>query len=400
MTHATRPADARRRTAEVVVVGGGIVGACCADLLAAAGRSVVVVERGSLTGGTTAAGEGNILVSDKLPGPELDLALDSNRRWRAIGDELGAAIELDPKGGLVVAATDDGLAALHALTTRQREAGVEVERVDLAGAHALEPHLTDRLAGGAFYPQDLQVQPVLAVAHLLRRAHRAGARLHAGVEVTGVARDRHGRVQGVTTSAGAIEAPAVVNATGVGSDALARLAGIEEGLPVRPRRGHLLVTEPLPRLVHRKVYDADYVGTLGSGQADLEVSSVIEGTAGGTILIGSSRERVGFDRTTNPAALAKMAARAITLFPVLARARVIRSYLGFRPWTPDHLPIIGQDPRVPGLWHATGHEGAGIGLAPATAALVTAGITGSPPPLDPTPFRPDRPTLLGEGTDP
>ena len=78
------------------------------------------------------------------------------------------------------------------------------------------------------------------------------------------------------------------------------------------------------------------------------------------------------------------------LFPVLAGVHAIRTYRGFRPYTPDHLPVIGADPRVPGLLHACGHEGAGVGLAPATAELVTAALTETTPPVDAHPFRPDR----------
>ncbi len=83
------------------------------------------------------------------------------------------------------------------------------------------------------------------------------------------------------------------------------------------------------------------------------------------------------------------------MFPFLAGASVMRTYGGFRPYVPDHLPVIGPDPRMPGLWHATGHEGAGIGLSIATARMIAAELTGSEPPIDGTPFRVDRPTLLG-----
>jgi D-hydroxyproline dehydrogenase subunit beta len=82
------------------------------------------------------------------------------------------------------------------------------------------------------------------------------------------------------------------------------------------------------------------------------------------------------------------------LFPMLADVDLLRVYVGFRPWVPDHLPIIGEDPQVRGLWHATGHEGAGIGLAPATGQLIRAGITDTPPPVDPLPFRVARPSLM------
>ena len=147
-------------------------------------------------------------------------------------------------------------------------------------------------------------------------------------------------------------------------------------MPVLPRRGFILVTEPLPPTVLHKVYGADYVANVASDSVGLETSPVIESTRAGTILIGASRERVGFDRTVSYDVLGRLAAQAIALFPVLAGARVQRTYRGFRPYCPDHLPVIGPDPRVDGLVHACGHEGAGIGLAPATALLVTQAITG------------------------
>ncbi|MEQ4717257.1 FAD-binding oxidoreductase [Nonomuraea sp. B19D2] len=88
--------------------------------------------------------------------------------------------------------------------------------------------------------------------------------------------------------------------------------------------------------------------------------------------------------------MARLAAQAVALFPALREVRAIRSYCGFRPYCPDHLPVIGADPRAPGLYHACGHEGAGIGLAPATGHLLAQALTGSPTDLDLRPFRPDR----------
>ncbi len=150
------------------------------------------------------------------------------------------------------------------------------------------------------------------------------------------------------------------------------------------------MTEPLPRVVRHKVYTAEYVANVASSDADLQTSVVIEGTRGGTVLIGASRERVGFDRTMSLEVVRRLAAQAIGLFPFLADVSLLRTYLGFRPYCPDHLPVIGEDPRAPGLIHACGHEGAGIGLAAATAHLLAQHVTGRPTDLDLAPFRPDR----------
>ncbi len=365
----------------MVVIGAGMVGAACAYYCGAAGLAVTVVERGSVAGGTTGAGEGNVLLSDKAPGPELDLARWSADLWRDLAAEHGAAFEYEAKGGLVVAGSLPELAALHDFADRQRSAGVVAEPVaDLA---TCEPELAPDLAGGVFYPQDAQVQPMLAAAHLLRLARdRFGATLLVGTEVLGVTGD------GVRTSSGVVSAGAVVNAAGAWGGAVAELAGVP--VPILPRRGFVLVTEPLPVLVRHKVYAAGYVADVAADSGGLRTSAVVEGTRSGTVLIGASRERVGFDRTVSLPVLRSLAAGAVALFPFLARVNALRAYCGFRPYCPDHLPVIGADPRLPGLWHACGHEGAGIGLAPATGAMLAAQITGATPFVDATPFRVDR----------
>ncbi len=370
------------------MIGAGVVGACCAHYLSAAGASVAVLDRGWVAGGTTGAGEGNILVSDKQPGAELELALLSNRLWRELGSQLGEAIELELKGGLVVAASASALEALQSLARAQRACGVET--VPVAGPELAEsePHISARLCGGILYPEDMQVQPMLAAAHLLAAARRRGAELRTGCEVTEISRGSDGRVTGVRTSAGSFSAPVVVNAAGTWGGAVAALAG--SALPILPRRGFIVVTEPLEPLIRHKVYTAEYVANVASSDEGLEVSTVVEGTRAGTVLIGATRERVGFDRSVSWEAIGRIVAGAITVFPFLAEARALRTYSGFRPYCPDHLPVIGPDPRVPGLIHACGHEGAGIGLAAASGLVVAQLATGRPTELPLHPFAVDR----------
>lgn len=368
---------------DVIVVGAGVVGAATAYYAAEAGLDVTVVDRGPVAGGTTGAGEGNVLVSDKEPGPELDLAVLSNGLWRSLAERID--FEFEAKGGLVVAETTAVLDRLVELAAKQG-----VEHAVTGDVSTYEPHLATGLAGGVFYPQDSQVQPMLAAARLLSAARErfGGVRLRTGVDVTGFLLS-DGGVRGVRTSAGDILAGAVVNAAGTWGGSVAELAGVR--LPILPRRGFILVTEPLPEpLIRHKVYTAAYVTNVASDSAGLETSAVVEGTASGTVLIGASRERVGFDRTPSTTVLRRLAAQATALFPVLRDVRVIRTYCGFRPYCPDHLPVIGADPRVPGLYHACGHEGAGIGLAPATGRLLAQLLSGESPSMDLRPFRPDR----------
>ncbi|WBQ06007.1 NAD(P)/FAD-dependent oxidoreductase [Kribbella sp. CA-293567] len=378
---------------DVVVVGAGIVGAACAEALSTAGVRVLVLDRGSPAGGTTAAGEGNVLVSDKEPGPELELAIASRAEWRAVLERLPervADVEWEPKGGLVVATGDPE--PLEDFAAAQRGAGVDARVIKPAEAFELEPLLTPAVTVGVYYPEDAQLQPVLAATALLAAVRARGGEVRGGSGALAVRRSG-GRVTGVETAAGVVACGAVVNACGPWAGDFSAMAG--GPIRILPRRGMILVTAPLPECVRHKVYDADYVGAVGSGDAELQTSTVVESTRGGTVLIGSSRERIGFDDSVRVKVLRELARKAVGLFPFLGEVPVMRAYGGFRPYAPDHLPVIGADPRVEGLWHATGHEGAGIGLAASTGRLLTELYLGLEPHVDAAAFRVDRPGLLG-----
>lgn len=384
------------RTVDVVVIGAGALGAACAYFLARQGFSVHVVERGQIASGTSSACEGNVLVSDKEAGPELDLALYSREVWRDDLAEHGELWEFESKGGFVVTATAPAAAALRDLGDRQRAAGVEVVDVEPDDIRSYEPALRDGLSAAACYPQDAQVQPMLLTAHLLRLARGLGAGVSTGVTVTGLPRSgTSGRVVAVRTDAGTVSCAHVVDAAGTWAGEIAAMAGVV--VPVLPRRGFILVTQPLPPTIRRKVYAGEYVASTQSSDSGLQTSTVIEATRAGTVLIGSSRERVGFDSTASLPAMSEIAAKALALFPSLADVRIMRCYHGFRPYCPDHLPVIGHDPRAPGLWHASGHEGAGIGLSVGTAKLLAQSIAGANVDIDLAPFSPARFSRAAEG---
>jgi glycine/D-amino acid oxidase-like deaminating enzyme len=355
---------------------------------------VTVLDRGGIAAGTTSRCEGNVLVSDKPPGPELDLVRASRAEWPDLLTRIGASddVEWEDKGGLVVATDDDTAAALAQFVAAQRGVGVSAQSIDTHEVRGLEPHITPDVCYAVYYPQDAQVQPVLATTAMLRAVRQRGGLVRSGVTVLGIRRHRQdGAIRAVITDRGDIECAAIVNAAGPWAGQLGDRLGAP--LPVQPRQGLILVTAPLPPTVRHKVYDADYVGAVLSGEAALQTSTVVESTAAGPILIGSSRQRVGFSDRIDPAILREIAGKAIRLFPALRSVPLMRAYGGLRPYLPDHLPVIGPDPRAPGVWHATGHEGAGIGLAPATGRLVAELFTGTPPHLDPAPFRVDRPGL-------
>ncbi len=374
------------RACEVAVVGAGIVGAATAAELTARGVDVVLLDAGEVAGRTTGLGEGNVLCGDKEPGPELELAVAGLALFDELEAELGEAARIRRKGALVVHPDATTWAAEPARVAALAAAGVEAELLGADELRDREPQLTAPLRGASFFPRDLQCAPRPIARALAER----GGRVRPGCRVEAVAVEA-GRANGVRTQAGDLAADAVVVAAGPWSRALCEDAGV--ALPLEPRKGQLLRLEapagPRPWLGH-KVVEAGYLSSVASADAGLQVSAVVETTWEGDVLVGSSRERRGFDATVDPRVGEAMLARAARIAPGVRSLRVADAWSGLRPWLPDGLPAIGPAGAVDGLWVATGHEGAGVALGPVTGRVVARALCGEAPLVDLDPLAPGR----------
>ncbi|MGE5602733.1 MAG: NAD(P)/FAD-dependent oxidoreductase [Nitrososphaerales archaeon] len=369
--------NASTGAADALVVGGGIVGAACAYYLSRAGLRVQVLERRFFASGASRACDGLVLLWDKLSPAELELGKASANLWAALAEELPQDFEYRRYGSIVLAETGKGLAELHAKGRELAGLGIQAELLDAAGLRTLESNLAHDLPGGVFYPGDAQLDARLATMALLDAAARCGARLRQGVEVMGLVRGGGGEVTGVVTSAGPVHAASVVVAAGAWSGEMLRSEGLH--VPVRPRKGHIVVASirQASDLIRHPLAEGSYAASVRSSAADVQVALIAEKTAHDTLLLGSSREFCGFDLSVRTEIIQDIAARAVRFIPALAAVSSIRSYAGVRPWSPDHLPLIGPVPGFPGLFLATGHEGAGIGLAPVTGKLIAGYLAGS-----------------------
>jgi D-hydroxyproline dehydrogenase subunit beta len=361
-------------SADVLVIGGGIIGAACAYSLSGAGATVRLLERTFCSSGTSRACDGLILYSDKQSEAELALAMQSAALWAELSATLPADFHYERCGVIVVAETPEGLESPSRRAAQMRAAGVRAEVLDRAGLRSLEPCLAPDLCGGVFYPDEAQVDARLATVALVRAAQRQGARVQEGIRVDALRRDARGQVVAAVTSEGEFSAGAFVLAAGVWSAELALTAGIT--LPVKPRKGHIVVATPAKRLLAHPLLEGSYAASVQSDSGSVQVALVAEMTAAGTLLLGSSREFTGFDVSVSVPVVRAIADRALRFLPALAHASSVRTYAGLRPWSPDHLPLIGPVGLAPGLCLATGHEGAGIGLAPVTGKLIAEWLTG------------------------
>ena len=363
------------KSAGVIVIGGGVIGTSVAYYAAKFGQKVTLLEKADIAGGTSSACDGFIIMQSKNPGPHLDLALQSAAMYRTLSEELEYDLEYSPCGGMVVAEDDKQTKLLRGLIEKQRAAGLAVDLLTIDEARRREPLLAEDLLGATYCASDAQVNPIRVAQGFALAAKRLGAQIRTGVEATGLL-VKNGRVCGVDTAEGPLRAEFVVNAAGVWAPALLTPQGIS--IPIKPRRGQLLVTEPLPQMLRHVLLCACYLTAKYHSeeldptdrQTRLGVGLAVEQTAHGGLLIGSTREFAGFDRRTTLAGIEAVARHAQRVLPTLAQVNIIRTFAGLRPYTPDGLPILGPLAELPGLIMAAGHEGDGIALAPVTGKKV------------------------------
>lgn len=364
---------------DVVIIGAGVSGASIAHQLSRHGYAVTVVDRVGPGSGASGACDQAIFLQSKRPGLHLRLALTSRRLYETLPAELDADIEFTPDGGMVAIEDASQWEFMQGFVAEQREAGIDVELIDGADARRLQPSLADHVVGATTSPLDAEVNPLLLNAALLAAAERAGTRVLRNTEMTSLLSD-HGRVRGIRTTAGDLMADTVINAAGPFAGLVGERAGIPT--PITPRRGSILITEPVPQLLNGILLCAQYVaakhlyavtGTPPPHGIGLSLGQ----TAAGNLLIGGSREFAGFSREVGGEVISAIARHATRIVPALERVRMIRTMTGFRPYTGDGLPIIEES--RPGWITAAGHEGDGIALAPVTGQLVLDLMRGAGP---------------------
>lgn len=363
---------------DVVVVGGGIVGAAIADAVARDGRSVLVLERAVIGGGATAAGMGHIVVMDDSP-PQLALTAYSRRLWQQLLPELTPDAEGEACGTLWVAADDQEMAAVEQKRATLAEAGVRSRVLDGRELAAEEPQLRPELAGGLIVPDDMVVYPPVVAAHLLARAQAHGAAVRRAAAVRSVEPD--GTV--MLEDGPAITAQWVIVAAGTWSGDLV------PSLPVRPRKGHLIITDRYPGFVRRQLIELGYLRSAHSATAE-SVAFNVQPRPTGQLLIGSSRQFDVADTDVEMWMVDRMLRRALEYMPSLGGLQAIRIWAGHRAATPDKLPLIGPSHIGPRVWLATGHEGLGIATALGTGQLIADQLAGREPAIPTDPYAPAR----------
>jgi glycine/D-amino acid oxidase-like deaminating enzyme len=363
---------------DLIIVGAGIVGAACAAECAQAGLKVLILDRGVMGAGTTGAGMGHLVVMDDS---EAQFALTSLSvsLWRALAPQLPPNVEFDPCGTLWLAADEEEMAEVARKQTYYAERGVRTEVLDSKGVRQAEPNLREGMAGGLVVLNDAVLYPPAAARHLLEHAIAKGAQLKTGTTVTQFLSEG-----GVVLADGSrIPSGRAVNAAGPWSPTFS------PGLPVRKRKGHLVITDRYPGFVHHQIVELGYLKSAHGAGKD-SVAFNIQPRKNGQMLIGSSRQYDAETTSVDQPILDRMLKRALEYLPTLGRLSAIRVWTGHRAATPDKLPIIGPSAENDRLWFATGHEGLGITTSLGTARLLTDLLLNRPTAIPAAPYAPAR----------
>jgi glycine/D-amino acid oxidase-like deaminating enzyme len=362
-------------TFDVAIAGGGIVGCACALACARRGLRVALVERDVLGSGATAAGMGHIVVMDDSEA-QFALTRASQHLWRKL--DLPAECEYVETGTLWVAADREEMEAAERKHDAYRRRDVPCRLLTALELADAEPNLAPGLAGGMLVPQDAVVYPSAVALELARRAQHLGAQVLVGRTVKSLG---HGLM--LLHDGAEIRAERLLLALG------AEAAAVMPRLPVRKRKGHLVITDRYPGFVRRQLVELGYLKSAHGTESE-SVAFNVQPRKTGQLLIGSSRQFGDESTRVDQHMLSAMLARAAIYLPAISRLNAIRVWTGFRAATPDKLPLIGPGTEDETLWLATGHEGLGITTSLATAELIAAALTGGNPPIAPEPYLPRR----------
>jgi glycine/D-amino acid oxidase-like deaminating enzyme len=364
-----------KRASDWIVVGGGIVGAACAYYLASDGHRVTLLERGDLASGTSGAGQNNIgvpLAADERTA-YFQTAFAAYMELR----DLGFEFDFQAHGHLYVALNPEVAKIATSAAEQLRVAGVSVRLLGRRDLAAAEPRLARTVEAAVLLPDGAQVSPLQTVHELATAATRLGARIVTGTEVTGVSLS-HGQFTSVSTTRGRFDADGLVIAAGVWSRQLGTLAGLD--VPVFPRKGHVLVTEPAPRWMSHGVMDFGFDLALMMGASKSSdaatVGAVIQPLPSGNIAVGGSYEDAGFDRAVEDMVVERITDEAARVMPDIRSLKILRRHAGLRPVSSDGWPLVGACSQIQGLMLATGHGSGGIDGGPIAGRLIADLVAG------------------------
>lgn len=365
------------QTANVVVIGGGIIGTAITYYLTQKGvKNVFLVERKGLCEESSSGCEGGVMIHTKAPGIMQKIQQKSYRLYETLSQELDRELYYNKMGSMVMIDDPSLINMMEDTIKQQVSAGINVSMISGDDARKIEPCLAKNICAVSYCKDDALVNPMDVTLGFACAAEKLGATILTHTPAIDILVE-NGKIKGVITPKGIIYTEIIVNAAGVFSPEIGKMVGID--VPVEPRRGNIIVCEPVAPVVNHILICCRYVAlkyhpelaeTSDDPSMKMGVNLFLEQTHDGNILVGSNREWSVYDKSTSYEVLRAICKYATQYVPFVKDLKIIRTYAGLRPYC-EGGPILGPVDGLQGMIMATGHEGGGIGYAPAMGDIIS-----------------------------
>ena len=362
---------------DVIIIGAGMIGSAIAYFLSKEKYKVAVIEKGNIGEGTSSACDGIVFLQSKKPGISMDLALESIHILKELVNRFDRDIEYKQKGGLIVFQSESERNALKKQVNDLQRIGINIQLLSRNETLEIEPFLSEQVIGSSFCSIDGSINPIATTLAFAETAIKNGIDFYQRTIAEKMMIENDHVVGVKCSNSDKFYSNYIVLSTGIFTNSLLKDISIQ--LPIKPRRGQVIITEPIAPLIHHPMLSGRYIAAklIPEMVSDLEdplnrigIGLVLEQANSGNLLIGSTREFVGENTDTSYEGIEYILKHATSIVPSLKDINIIRSFSGLRPYTDDGLPFISRMEPYDNLIVAAGHEGDGITLSAITGKLV------------------------------
>lgn len=357
--------------ADVCIIGGGLVGSTIAYRLSKDRKRVILLEKDFPGAGASGSTFGLIgfqwfKYDTELPLLFIDYLKESYDIYKGMTQEMGKDFEYRITGSLVTIETEGELEQRKKLVALFENQGLEITLLDRDETLKLEPLVNPNILGSTFCPYEGEINPFKLIYYNLMGARAWGAKIYLPIQVEGID-CQNGQIKGIMTDKGKLMTECIVNASGSGGEAIAKMVGLK--VPLKMQKGQVLVTEPIPPIITRQVHHLKKL-EMAKGKLPVPEATEIVQRPNGNLFLGGTREDLPFYETENTLeGIHTIARKAIHLLPPLKDVQIIRSFAGVRPIPVDSYPVLGESHRVKGFFNAILH--AAVMLTPIVGQVIS-----------------------------
>jgi sarcosine oxidase subunit beta len=367
---------------DAIIIGAGIIGLCVGYYLSIKNIKVLILEKDFINSGSTGACQCNLFIGSNIPSKIDNMLFDSLKEYETLNNKLSMNFEYKKCGSLLLVSDESQLNL--ARNFMEKRGLIFIDRKDIEENFI---SVSNNLIGGIFCKEDASINSLKFTDSIRAEILKTNSKIKFYEKVIEI--KKYKNFFKVITNRGKYNSEKIINCGGIFSPNIAKM--LNEKIPIIPSKGHVMVTEKSKLKTTASIREFDDICLNNTKvEEDITIKFVFQQTNSGNILIGKSEEIGNCKDNVSMDILTKISNRAIFFIPLLGNLKIIRSYVGFRPYCADGFPIIGESYLNKNFYYATGHSGSGITLGPITGKIISKIVTGGISDYDLNDFKPSR----------